>query len=81
MQPDAEHQQNHVHFGKLAGKSAVGDETGSEGSDEDAGDEIADQRRQLHPVGQVAEGEGENEGDRNSGDEWNVVGYAGFRDV
>ena len=45
MQPDAEHQQDHADLGELVGEVLVGDEAGRERSDRDAGEQIADQRR------------------------------------
>ena len=63
MQADAEHQQNDADLGELVGDVLVGDEAGRERPDDDAGEQIADQRRQLEAVGHDAEGEGEHEAD------------------
>ena len=49
MQADAEHQQHHTDFGELAGQSHVRDKSRRVRADQDAGDEIADQRRQFQP--------------------------------
>ena len=43
--------------------AGIGDEARRERTDEDAGDEIADQRRQPQPVGDVAEDERQHEAD------------------
>ncbi len=51
MQADAEHQQDDADLGELAAQAPVGDEAGRVGTDEHAGDEIADERRQPQPVG------------------------------
>ena len=50
MQADAEHQQDDADLGELAGEILVGDKARRERPDDDAGEEIADQRRQLEPV-------------------------------
>ena len=47
MQPDAEHHQHHADLGELAGELDVGDEARRGRADDDAGDEIADERRQA----------------------------------
>jgi hypothetical protein len=55
MQADAEHQQHDADFGKLRGDPHVGDEAGGRRPDQDAGDQVADQRRQLQALGDQAE--------------------------
>ena len=60
MQPNAEHQQDHADFGELIGDALIGDETRREGADGDAGQQIADQRRQLQALGDKAKAEGEH---------------------
>ena len=50
VQADPEHQQDHADFGELIGDALIGDKTGREGADGDAGEEIADQRRQLEKL-------------------------------
>ena len=47
MQADAEHQQDDADLGELAGKPGIGHEARRERADRDAGDEIADERRQA----------------------------------
>ena len=69
MQADAEHQQDDADLGELVGDVLVGDEAGRERPDQDAGEQIADQRRQLEAVRQHAKGEGEHEADGERGDE------------
>ena len=69
MQADAEHQQDDAHFGKLAGQFAVGDEAEGIGPDQDAGDEVADQRRQPQAIGDQAEDEGIGERRRDRGNQ------------
>ncbi len=61
MEPDAEHQKNHADIGELVGDALIGDVTGREGSDQDAGEEITDERRELEAVGDEAQAEGEPE--------------------
>ena len=50
LQTDAEHQQDHADFGELLRQRAVGDEARRVRPDDDAGDEIADNRRQPQPL-------------------------------
>src|SRR3989344_2378428 len=61
VQPDPEHQQDDADLGQLRRQFGVGDETARIGADGDARDQIADQGRQLQPIGQHAEHEGEDE--------------------
>ncbi len=63
VQPDAKHQQDDADFGELARHTRVGDETRREGADENAGDKIADERRQPQPVGDIAEDRRQHEAD------------------
>ena len=69
VQADAEHQENDADLGELIGDILVGDEARRERPDEDAGDEIADERRQLEAVRDDAEAEGEHEAERDGGNE------------
>ena len=46
VQADAEHQQDDADLGELAGEILVGDKARRERADDDAGEQIADQRRQ-----------------------------------
>ena len=52
VQPDAEHQQHHADLGELARELDVGDEARRGGPDHDAGEQVADQRRQPQPHGE-----------------------------
>ncbi|MNY25163.1 hypothetical protein D3C86_1589260 [compost metagenome] len=61
MQPDPEHQQDDADLGQLGRQFRVRDEAARVGADDDARHQIADQRRQLQPIGQHAEHEGEDE--------------------
>ena len=51
----------------------VGDEAGRERADRDAGEQIADQRRDAEPMGDRAEDEGEREADDDRGDQRRVM--------
>ena len=53
MQPHAEHQENDADLGELVGDVLVGDKARRERPDDDAGHEIADQRRQLEAIAQA----------------------------
>ena len=55
MQTDAEHQQHDADFGELARQFDVGNKAGRGGTDDDAGDQVADQRRQLQASGEKAD--------------------------
>ncbi|GGE13753.1 hypothetical protein GCM10008012_65370 [Rhizobium anhuiense] len=69
MQADAEHQKDDAHFGELTGKGGVGDEARGERPHQDAGHQVADERRQPEPIGAVAQDRGENKTDGNRRDE------------
>ena len=47
VQTDAEHQQHHADFSELVREVDIGDEARRGGTDDDAGDQITDQRRQF----------------------------------
>ena len=57
LQADAEHQQDDADFGELLGQRGVGDETGRVRADQRACEQIADDRRETKPLGEVAEHE------------------------
>ncbi|MND80716.1 hypothetical protein D3C80_724900 [compost metagenome] len=61
VQPDPEHQQDDADLGQLGRQFRVRDEAARVGADDDARHQITDQRRQLQPIGQHAEHEGEDE--------------------
>ena len=69
MQANAEHQQDDTDLGELIGDRLIGDEARRERADGDAGDEIADERRQLQPLGHEPESEGEHKAEYQGGDE------------
>ena len=69
MQAHAEHQQDHADFGELIGDALIGNEARREGADGDAGEEIADQRRQPQALGDKAEAEGEHKPENQRRDE------------
>jgi hypothetical protein len=55
LQADAEHQQDDADFGQLLGQRRVGNEARRVRPDERAGQEIADDRRQTDPLGDVSQ--------------------------
>ena len=69
MQPDAEHQQDDADLGELVGDVLVGDVARRERPDQNPGEQVADQRRELEAMHQHAEGEGEHEADSEGGNE------------
>jgi hypothetical protein len=54
VQADPEHQQHHADFGQLAGQHRICHEA-RRGRADDAGRQIADQRRQFEARGDIAE--------------------------
>ena len=80
VQADAEHQQHHADLGELARELDVGDEAGRGRADDDAGDEVADQRRQLQPRGDEAHDQREAQGGGDGGDQADVVRHADATD-
>jgi hypothetical protein len=73
VQTNREEQQDDPDLGELVGQRLIGHVTGCEGTDQDAGEQIADQRRDAQPVRRETEPEREDEprGDRR--DEWRFV--------
>ncbi len=63
MEPDAEHQQDHADLGELVGKPLVGHVAGREGADEDAGQKVPDEGRNLDAMGERTKNEGQHETD------------------
>ena len=61
LQADAEHQQDHADFGQLLGKRRVGDEARRVRPDEDAGQEVANDRGQADSLGDVSQEKGRGE--------------------
>jgi len=75
MQADAEHQQHHADLGELAGQFHVGNKAGRVRTDQHAGNQIADQRRQFQPRGDEAEDQRQPEGGGDGGDQIDAVGH------
>ena len=73
MEADAEEEENNAELGHAAGQLGIGLEAREVRPDDDAGDQIADDRRQSEPMRDRAEHErgGEATGERE--DEINVV--------
>ena len=69
MQADAEHQQDDADLGELGRECLVGDEARRERADGDAGEQIADQRRNAEPLRDSSKYEGESKSDDDGGDE------------
>ncbi len=65
MQAHTEHQQDNAHFRELRGKPGIGDDARCIRPHHDAGDEIADERRQAQAIGQIAEDRGKHKADSN----------------
>ena len=55
LQADAEHQQDDADFGELLGHVLIGDEARRVRADEEAGEQIADDRREAEPLGREAQ--------------------------
>jgi hypothetical protein len=55
LQADAKHQKDDADLGQLLGEPRIGDEAGRIRSDEQAADQIPDDRRQAETLGDVAE--------------------------
>jgi hypothetical protein len=56
MQAHAEHQQDDADLAEFLREALVGNETGRIGADDDAGDQVADQRRHSEAVGDQRRG-------------------------
>jgi hypothetical protein len=61
----AEHQQDHADIGEVVGDALIGDESGRERPDHHAGEEIANERRNLQPVRNRAEAERQHQADHD----------------
>ncbi len=73
VQTDAEHHEHDADLRQLTGEGAIGNVARGERPDHHAGDQIADQRRQLHPLRQEPETKGESETNGDRGDQRDVV--------
>ena len=69
MQADAEHQEDHADLGQLVRDSLIGHVSRRERTDEDAGDQVADERREPQPLRHHAEYECEHQGDDDGRDQ------------
>jgi hypothetical protein len=69
VQPDAKHQENDTDFGELQCEGLIRDVPGRKGSDDHAGDDIADQKGNTQSMGQRAEDEGKAKANNNGGDQ------------
>jgi hypothetical protein len=79
MEADTEHQEDHADLGQLVGQALVGDVSGRERADQDAGKEVADERRKAQPMRQHPECEREHQGNHNGRDQRRVVRHRKFR--
>lgn len=73
MQPHPEHQQHHTELGQLVGDGLVGNEAWCERPHTYAGQQIADQGRELRLLRERAKDEGDREADGDDVDEAGVV--------
>jgi hypothetical protein len=73
MHADAEHQQHDAEFGELSGEPGIGDKAGGERPDRDAGEKIADDRRQTEAQGGKTADEGKCQPDGDRRDQPDVV--------
>lgn len=73
MQADAEHQQDHADFGQFIGEAGIGDEARRVRPDQDAGDEVTDQRRDAEAIGNCAEDESQPQTGDDGGDKRRVM--------
>jgi hypothetical protein len=69
VQADPEHQQDHADLGQLRRQLLVGHIAGGERPDQHAGQQVADEHRQLQPVGDGAEHEGQSQARDDGGDQ------------
>lgn len=79
MKPDAEHQQHDADFGQLRGDVHIGHKARGRRTNDNARDQIADQRRNLQAFGDEAQDQGHAEASGNRGDEGDVVFHAIWR--
>ena len=77
MQADAEHQQHYADFSELAGKLLVGDKARRGRADDDAGNQVTDENRQLQARGDEAHNQRQSQaGGGNRGDQSKVMRHA-----
>ena len=73
VQADREEQQDNADLGELVGQRLIGHESWREGADQDAGEQIADQRRDAQPVRRQTKAKGEHQTGCDRCDEWCFV--------
>src|SRR5262245_66341156 len=76
MQTNTEHQQHHTDLGELLRQVEVGDETGRRRTDDDPGDQVAEQGRKLEAYRDEAQDQREPERGGNRGDQGDAVVHA-----
>ena len=69
MQPDAEHQQHDADFSQLFGDVDIGEKPRREWTDEDAGEQVTDQRRQTQTFGNESEDKAKPKSQGKRGDQ------------
>ena len=70
MQADAEHEEDHADLGQLGGELGIGDDAGGCRPGDDAGDQVADKRRDAQAFGGRAEHERQAEAGNQCRDQW-----------
>ena len=73
MQANAKHQQHHANFGQLAGYLGIGNKTRGKRTNQNAGQQIADQRWQFQAIRQQAKQQGQAKTGSESGNQRNVM--------
>ena len=76
VQPDSEHQQHDADFRELAGNFDVRDIARGKRPDQDAGQQVANQRRNAHPDCDEAHYEREAQGSSECRDKRKLMGHA-----
>ena len=79
--PHPEHQQDDPDVGELEREIDIGDEAGGEGAEQDPGHDVADDRRQSHPLGDEAADEGGHQADSDGRDEYGLVVHGSSRAI
>jgi hypothetical protein len=74
---DAEHQENDADFRDLLCEAGVGDEARSKGADDNAGNQVADQRGQTETCGKKTEQQRERDCGCDRENQCSVVGQIG----
>ncbi len=81
VDPHPEHQQDDPDVGELEREIDIGDEAGGERAEQDAGHDVADDRRQSDPLGDEAADEGGHQADRDGRDEYGLVVHGSSRAI